>query len=131
VRTELLRPEVIEILPLDTENLSVYVKIPNVPPSIRDALSQIIRLKQAVATTQQQLDARRRQISDINVEQSRIRENMRAVANTTDYYTRLIKKLDEQETTIEQLQKGVTDLSKQLDAQRKELDQKVGALTIS
>jgi len=56
---------------------------------------------------------------------------MGAVANTTDYYTRLIKKLDEQETTIEQLQKESAELSKQLDAQRKELESKASSLTIS
>ena len=131
VRTELLRPEVIEILPLDAENLQLYLKLQNIPPSVRDALNQIMQLKQTVASTQQQLDARRRQISDINAEQSRIRENMKAVANTTDYYARLIKKLDDQETQIEQLQKEAAEFSKQLDSQRKDLDAKASSLTIS
>jgi hypothetical protein len=131
VRTELLRPEVIQILALDTENLSLYLKVPNIPNSIRDALGQIIQLKQAVASTQQQLEGRRRQISEINTEQNRIRQNMGAVANTTDYYTRLIKKLDDQETQIEKLQKDVDALSKQLLTQRSELESQASRLNIN
>jgi len=56
---------------------------------------------------------------------------MRSVANTTDYYARLIKKLDEQETQIEQLQKEAEAYSKQVDSQRKELEEKVAKLTLN
>jgi hypothetical protein len=130
VRTELIRHDQIEILPLETENLQLYIKIQNIPPAIRDALAQIIGMKQAMATTQQQLEARRHQISGINAEQSRIRENMKAVAQTTDYYARLIKKLDEQETQIEQLQKEADSLAKQLETQRKDLESQASRMTL-
>ena len=42
--------------------------------------------------------------------------------DTRDYYTRLLKKLNDQETQIEKLQKEVEDLQKQRDKQRKDLE---------
>ena len=131
VKTELLRREEVEILPLEMDRLVVYAKLQHIPDAVRDALTQIIQLKQAVSATQQQLEDRRRRIAEITTEQSRIRENMKAVSQTTDYYTRLIKKLDDQETQIESIQKEADSLAKQLDSQRKELETRVGQLTIS
>jgi chromosome segregation ATPase len=129
VKTELLRQEQIEILPLEMDRLVAYAKLQHIPPAVRDALTQIIQLKQAASATQQQLEDRRRRIGEISTEQARIRENMKAVSQTTDYYTRLIKKLDDQETQIEAIQKEAASLSKQLDSERKELETRVGQLT--
>ena len=131
LRQELVREELVELLPLDADKLEFYAKLGNVPQSVHDALAKVIELKRAVALTQQQIDQRRKQISDITSEQSRIRENMRAVAPSTDYYARLVKKLDQQETQIESLQKEAAGLQKQLDSQRKDLDTRINELTIA
>jgi septal ring factor EnvC (AmiA/AmiB activator) len=55
---------------------------------------------------------------------------MRAVAPSTDYYARLIKKLDQQETQIEAWQKEQVSLQTQLDSQRKALEQKIVQLNV-
>lgn len=130
VRTEMLREERVEILPLEMDNLVLYAGMEPIPAAIREALGQIITLKKVVAATQQQLEARRRQVAEIGSEQSRIRENMRAVAQSTDYYTRLVKKLDEQESQIEALQKEADALAKQLAEQRKEFETRARGLTV-
>ena len=41
---------------------------------------------------------------------------MKTVAQNSDYYNRLLKKLDEQETQIEKLQKETAALQKKLDS---------------
>jgi septal ring factor EnvC (AmiA/AmiB activator) len=56
---------------------------------------------------------------------------MKAVAPSTDYYNRLVKKLDEQETQIEGWQKELDTLRKQIDAERKDLESQVSQLTIN
>jgi hypothetical protein len=130
VRTEMARPEEVQILPLDPAKLEVFVKLDKLPEKVRDALTQVIEMKQAVAATELQIRQRDQRILDVTNEQSRIRENMKTVSQSTDYYARLIKKLDEQETQIETMQKDVGGLQKQLESQRKELETKVGQLTI-
>ena len=72
--------------------------------------------------TQRQIDERRRQINEITDEQTRIRENLKTVDRNSDYATRLLKKLNDQETQIEKLQNGNARLPEELDAQRKDFE---------
>jgi hypothetical protein len=130
VRLETTREERIELLPLDPAKLELYVKLDHVPPKVHDALAQVLDAKQAMASTDRQIAETSKQVADVTAEQARIRENMKAVAPSTDYYNRLVKKLDEQETQIEGWQKELDSLHKQADAQRKDLDTKLGQLTI-
>jgi hypothetical protein len=130
LRTELVRQEQIAILPLDMDRLVIYSKLDHLPQGVRDAFAQIIQMKQAVTVTQQQLEDRRHRIAEISAEQSRIRENMKAVSQSTDYYARLIKKLDEQETQIESIQKEIDTLAAKLDAQQKDLESRIAGLTV-
>jgi predicted solute-binding protein len=55
---------------------------------------------------------------------------MKTVAQSTDYYNRLLKKLDEQETSIEKLQKESVDLQQKLDQQRKALQDYLANLNV-
>ena len=66
----------------------------------------------------------------ITQEQSRIRENMRTVGQATQYYERLLGKLNEQESSIETLQKERDGLVTRRDALRKQLDEYLSNLTI-
>jgi peptidoglycan hydrolase CwlO-like protein len=103
----------------------------NVSDAVREAIARVI---DAPSTPSPRRASRStsggKQISDITTEQTRIRDNMRAVAQSTDYYARLLKKLDEQETQIESLQKQAGELQKQLDSQQRELEKRVGELTL-
>jgi hypothetical protein len=131
IRTEMLREERVELLPLDTAKLEPYLKLENVPAKVRDALSKVMDAKQTMAVTQRQSEEKAKQIAEITTEQTRIRENMKAVAPSTDYYNRLVKKLDEQETQIEGWQKELDTLRKQVEIERKDLQSQIGALTIN
>ena len=55
---------------------------------------------------------------------------MKSVSPSTDYYKRLIKKLDDQETQIESFQKELDGLKQRAVDQAKELEDKVGHLTV-
>lgn len=50
------------------------------------------------------MTTRSREINEITGEQARIRENMKTVSPSTSYYSRLLAKLNDQESTIERLQ---------------------------
>jgi hypothetical protein len=130
IRQEMTRQEQLQIFALDPAKLELYVKLTSISPKVRDALAQVMDMKREMASTQQQLDERVREVAGMSGEQSRIRDNMRAVAPSTDYYARLIKKLDQQETQIEAWQKEQVSLQTQLDSQRKALEQKIVQLNV-
>jgi hypothetical protein len=109
------------ILPADVGSLDFYSKTGSIPKGVRDALLKAIAMKNAMTDTQRQVEDRRRQITEITAEQTRIRENLKSIDRNSDYGTRLLKKLNDQETALEKLQTEITDLTRQQNQQRKEL----------
>ncbi len=93
-------------------------------------MAKAIELKQAVTDTERQISDGKSKLSDTSTEQGRIRENLKSVPANSDYYKRLMAKLDAQETAIETTQKGVADLEKKLDDQRKALEAYVTGLNV-
>ena len=69
-------------------------------------------------------------IAEITAEQTRIRENMKTVSQTTQYYERLLAKLNEQESSIESLQKERDSLTQKRDSLRKDLEDYLNGLTL-
>lgn len=130
VKEEIVQDESLAILPCDIGQLLVYTKQGEIPPAVKDALAKAITFKQAMVDTQRQLDEKKAKINEITQEQDRIRRNMQTVKQQSDYYNRLLTKLNEQETTIEKLQAECDDLTKKLDAQRKELEDYLSSLTV-
>jgi hypothetical protein len=130
VREEQVRGEAIAILPMDVNATLVYAKSGPIPKDVRDALTKAAGLKGDLVDTQRQLQERQQRIAQISQEQQRLRENMKTVDSKTEYYNRLLKKLDEQETQIEGLQKEVDSLTKQQEQQRKALEDYLGNLSV-
>ena len=64
------------------------------------------------------------------VEQQRIRENMKSVDRNSEYYTRLLTKLNDQETQLEALQKEIDELNGKLNQQRAALEEYVSNLNV-
>ena len=77
-----------------------------------------------------QIEAHDQQITQIDTEQNRIRENMRTVGKGNGYYDRLLKKLDAQEDTLETLQKEKSDLQTTRDQEQNDLEAYVAGLNV-
>jgi uncharacterized protein Veg len=122
--------ETLAILPADLGQLTFYSRTGEIPKNVREALGKAITLKQAMVDTDRQVNEHSQQISDITQEQGRIRENMRTVQQQSQYYTRLLTKLNEQESQIEKLQGERDDLHKKLDGQRKDLEDYLANLNV-
>jgi hypothetical protein len=110
VKEEVVRGETMAILSMDAGPIESYTRSGAIPQTVKDALAKAASLKRAWVDTQRQIQDRQQQIATISNEQQRLRENMKTVAQNTDYYTRLLKKLGEQETQIETLQKEIETL---------------------
>lgn len=130
VNEEHVTSETIGILPIDIGQLEIYSRTGSIPADVKAALARAIELKRAMAETESQIGTREEQISAITSEQGRIRENMKTVTQSSDYANRLLRKLNDQESRIETLQKEVDDLRKKLEAQTRELEAYLSTLNV-
>lgn len=130
VKEELTQSESITMLSADLGQLTSYSRTGEIPQSVRDALAKAIRMRQAIVDVERDINAHAQQIAQITAEQNRIRENMKTVAPTTQYYQRLLAKLNEQESSIERLQTEREALDAKRDDLRKQLDEYLSTLTV-
>jgi hypothetical protein len=130
VKEETIQSESYAILPMDATALIVYQRTGAIPQSVRDALAKAVVLKNTVIDLERQMAARTTEINAITVEQNRMRENMRILSNTTQYYQRLLTKLNEQESRLETLQTERDSFATRRDAARKELEDYLSNLSV-
>ena len=130
VREEYAQNETIALSSVGVELLLSYSRSGDIPKSVRDAIAKAVQLRQSVSDADRGIATCTQQIGEITAEQNRIRENMKTVAPSTQYYERLLGKLNEQESTIESVQRDRTALIAKRDAARKELDDYLNSLTI-
>jgi hypothetical protein len=130
VKEEWVQGETVAMLNADIIPLIVYSTTNEIPKDVREAIARAIQLKQGVLDVERQIATRTQQIADITAEQNRIRENMKTVAQQTPYYARLLAKLNEQETSIEGLQRERDGLALQRDVLRRELAEYLSNLKV-
>jgi len=130
VKEEMLQNETIAMLSTDIAQLSVFAQQWELSREVRDAVNGAIRRKQAVIDLEREIAARNQRLAEITAEQNRIRENMKTVAQSTQYYDRLLTKLNEQESSIETLQRERDSLAVRRDAARRELEEYLSGLTV-
>ena len=122
VKEEIVQGEEFAILTGDPGQLDFYSKQGEIPKEVRDVLLKAIAMKSAMTDTQRRIGEKQQQLQTITAEQTRIRENLKTVAANSAYSTRLLGKLNEQESQIEKLQGEVEELNKAMERQRKELE---------
>ncbi|MGA2401155.1 MAG: hypothetical protein ABSG91_05535, partial [Syntrophobacteraceae bacterium] len=127
---ENVRGESITILPADVGSLESYSRSGQVPKNVREILGKAVEFKMALTDTERRLAEKRNALEEIDKEQNRIRSNMSTVNSSSQYYTRLLEKLNAQETDIETIQADVRTLDKKLDEQRQELENYLANLSI-
>jgi hypothetical protein len=130
VKEEFVRAETIVMLQADLGQLLTYSRTGEIPAAVRSAITRAIQLRQAVIDTERQITDRTQQIAAITEEQNRIRENMKTVSANTQYYERLLEKLNEQESVIERLQGERDALQGTRDTQRAALEAYLADLVV-
>jgi hypothetical protein len=91
------------------------------PDDIRRALRDAVARRQELAQTEAQLSALAEEVSEIERDQTRLRGNLEAVENSSDYGRRLLARLDEQETRLDQIRTERSRLETQAARQREAL----------
>lgn len=111
-------------------NVLYYSQQDEIPKPVRDALARAAALQGAVAETERAMNERNAQVNAITAEQGRIRENLKTVDKGSAYATRLLKKLDEQESQIEALRREAEALRTKLEGQRRELGEYLRGMNV-
>jgi len=130
VTEEVVTTERATVLATDVNTLINYTRTGEIPKNVRDAIAKAVQYKQAMVDADRETNVRSQSIEEITQEQARIRENMKSVEQRTDYYKRLLAKLNEQESQIEGLQRERADFQAQSAAARKELEAYLATLTL-
>jgi hypothetical protein len=134
VNEESVQDEEIALASANLEELVLYSRSgpgsSEIPSNVRDAIGKAVQLRQSVVDVDRDIATRTQRVAEITSEQNRIRENMKTVAPSTQYYSRLLEKLNEQESAIESLQKERDALTAKRDALRRELDDYLGGLMV-
>src|SRR6185437_13402826 len=134
VNEEVVTSETIMLASADLDQLVLYSRTGNgagdIPQRVRDALGKAVQLRQSIADVEADINAHTQRVGEITAEQERIRENMKTVSQTTEYYNRLLAKLNEQESSIEGLQKERDALMARRDSLRKALHDYLNGLTV-
>jgi hypothetical protein len=119
-----------QILPLAPADLGNYLKDVAIPQNVRDALAKAVVMKNQLATLNGRIVEQHGQLDEITADQSRVRENLRAVAAESDYYKRLMKKIDEEESAIEKIHATLVELRDNVQTAEKQLNEYVTGLTV-
>ena len=130
VQEEDLASETIALVSTDLNRLTYYANLSGLPDDVKRALQRAIGLQNAIAATRRKINDLDRELNTITSEQDRIRENMQTVDANTDYYRRLLAKLEEQETRIEQLQRDRANLEQERIRQEEELRRYLSGLDV-
>lgn len=119
---EHLERQSVAVTKLDSNTIGIYLSAPEVSEDIKTALREVVKHKQAVEQVARDRQEIQRQITVVDQEQNRIRQNMAQLDRNSDLYRRYVTKFTEQEDRIEALRQQMTDSIAKEQKLRKALD---------
>jgi hypothetical protein len=91
----------------DDNTMRFFLSQPVVSDAVKKALEQALGMKAKVDNARREIEQLQRQLKDITDDQVRLRANLKEMPPTAEAYKRYLKKFDDQETQIENLQKEI------------------------
>jgi hypothetical protein len=99
-------------------------------PKLKTALTEALALKAKVNAAIEDIRQNERRLNDIRTDQQRLRENLKTVPPDSEAHKRYVKKFDQQETEIEQLQDTIKKLQDKEFKERKAYEAFLGTLDV-
>ena len=107
---------------LDDNAVVFYQNQKVVSPTVKAALAEVVKRKQALQKVSQDRQQLEQQIGAITTEQDRIRQNMGQLDRNTDLYKRYVQKFGTQEDSVEKMREQIRKLVTEENQQRQSLD---------
>lgn len=123
--------ERIMITNLTPDQIVVLVRKKYLTENTQNKLQKIVALKSEVSTINRGLKAIQKERGQIFEDQKRLRENLRGLRQTTEekgLRNRYVKRLNQQETRLEELRKREKELNQELKIKQGEMERMIGAL---
>ena len=130
VREERQYDETVALTNLRSDQIAVYIRSKAVSDAVKKALQHLVQLRDKLAQTQAERTRLEQTVAEISQEQTRIRENMGKLAQNSDLYTRYVRKLDQQETELDDLRQKIEALKDTEARQQRELNDYLGSLEV-
>lgn len=122
--------EAIALLDGDEDRVGMFLGGAEIKPALKEALLKTRVFVEAWRAAQRSRAEGQQQIRAITEDQDRIRRNLGSINQASDYAKRLLTKLNEQETRLDQLRVIDEQLAADITAKRKALSDFVGQLTV-
>ena len=113
------------------DQIVYYQQAKEVSQKVKEALQRVVQLRSKLDDTRAQRMRLDQRTAEITAEHARIRENMQRLQQNSDLYTRYVKKLDQQETELENLRKEIENLKNTEEEHRRELQSFVMNLDVA
>jgi hypothetical protein len=130
VKEQWIRDQTYAIMDNDVNAVIGFSQNGQIPKDVKDALMKAAQMKQAIVDTQTRIADDKQKDADIRTDQTRINETLRTIDRTTQLYTRLLQKLNDQETQLEKLRADADAAQNQLNDQNRGLSDYLNNLTI-
>lgn len=130
VREERIASESVHLARADISTLISFSQGSALPQKLKQALTRAIELQRAQNQTRASMQQKEQRLNGISQEQSRIRENMGSVERNSNYYRRLLEKLEAQEDEIERIQLEIKNHQQEFEKQQKALNDYLSNLSI-
>jgi hypothetical protein len=122
-----------ELTNLDDDEVALFVQQRRMTPTMQQAFDRILKQKEKVGEIAGQIAERKRESDQIALDQSRIRENMKALKGSSEekaLLQRYVGQLDQQESRLAALRKESSDLTVQQNQAGSELDRMIMEVTV-
>jgi chromosome segregation ATPase len=114
-----------ELSDLDDDQVKLLVDQNRLTPAMKKAFDEVLAQKNRVGALNLQIKQHDEEVKKINTDQTRLRENMKALKGSAEEKTllqRYIGELNSQEDRLAALRKGTEDVQAQRDQAQEELD---------
>ena len=113
------------------DQILLYQQAKEVSLRVKESLQRVVQLRSKLDDARTQRTGLDQRTAEITAEHARIRENMQRLQQNSDLYNRYVKKLDQQETELENLRKEIERLKNMEEEHRRELQNYVMNLDVA
>ena len=131
VREQKQLVESIQLVSTGADVINIYLRSKVISPKAKEALEKAVVLRNNLSRTTGERERREERVREITQEQGRIRENMAKLSQSSELYSRYVKKLDQQETDLEKLRQEIESNKTTEQQQQQELNNYLLNLDVS